>query len=632
MMTGFPAKAVCALVLALWPVAGALAQQQQGPLRLLPAQPPSEAEPAAPETQAPAATGATDGPGISVQSLGQVDADSVGTMDAPSGGLGLNMWSETPRALIERLLTDLPDGMRSPAMRSLARRVLLSTAVIPRPAPTDTAPTSLIGMRVQHLMNMGLIEDALALIAVAPGRDTDPALLSARVNARLMAFDLAGACAVTESAIAQFDEPFWQKIQIFCRAVEGNVGAAQLGAAVLRETDPAADPVFYSLIDRLTGDAAAEVPSLPDPEPLKLAMMRTARLELPADVLTTRTPVLLRTVGVSPNAPLALRLEAAEEAASVGAIEPGLLAEIYASVPFLPRELESPLSAAAEEPGPRSRALLYRAASIQEEPEARAAILERAVLMARDEGVYPLVVRVHTAHFMSLAPTDSLWWFAAEAARALYALGEPDLAQAWIEMLRSEAVKDETAKTAADRLWALGQLFQTTAGRPSESAPTAADGAAEADAAATQVASAEAVVPTAQIDAAQDGGAAEAAWREATIAADPERGRYRVSLAYVVLEALGREVDRETWRLLVRADSFTETPIPDVSVRRALAAAADSGGRGETALLALLALGAAGPAATDAAVLADVLRQLNAVGLSDDARALAMETVIDAGL
>jgi len=593
-MTAFRARTAFALALMLWPAATAMAQQQ-APLRLLPVQPKEQAEPTAPDEPAAADAETADTPGIMVQDLGQVDADSVGTMDAAAGGLGLDMWLETPRALIERLLADLPDGMRSPAMRDLARRVLLSTAVIPRPSTRDAAATSLIGMRVQHLMDMGLIEDATALIAIAPGRDTDPALLRARVNARLMAFDLAGACSSGEGQADLADDPFWQKVQIFCSAVEGNVGAAQLGAAVLEETDPEPDAVFFSLIDRLTGDPSADITSLPEPDPLQLAMMRTARLELPADVLTTRTPALLRTVGVSPNAPLALRLEAAEEAAAVGAISPSLLAEIYGSVPFLPRELESPLSAAAEEPGPRSRALLYRAASVQEEPEAKAAILERAVQMAREENVYPLVVRVHSEHLTTLEPAESLWWFAEEAARALYALGEPARADAWIAMLRSEAIKDETARAAADRLWALAQLLRDPAEEP-----------ANAD--------------------------AEAAWREALIASDPERGRYRVSLAYVVLQALGHDVAQETWRMLVRADSFTATPIPDVSVRRAMAAAADAGGRGETALLALLALGADGPVTADSAVLADVLADLNKVGLSADARALAMEIVIDAGL
>ena len=59
-----------------------MAQQQQGPLRLLPAEPPSESEPAAPEVSAPAEPDTGETPGIMVQDLGQVDADSVGTMDA----------------------------------------------------------------------------------------------------------------------------------------------------------------------------------------------------------------------------------------------------------------------------------------------------------------------------------------------------------------------------------------------------------------------------------------------------------------------------------------------------------------------------------------------------------------------
>lgn len=593
-MTASRVRTACAVLFLMVPAVAAQAQQT-GPIRLLPSQPPAAEQAPQPDVPAPAAPAQEEEQGIMVQDLGQVDADSVGILDASAGGLGFEMWAGTPRPLVERLLQDLPTGMRSPGMRDLARRVLLSTAVIPRRPETDEKAVSLIGMRVQHLMNMGLIDDAMALIAIAPSRETDPALLEAQVNAQLMAFDLAGACTSAASQSARVDEPFWQKVQIFCRAVEGNVGAAQLGVAVLAETDPTPDPAFYNLIDRLTGEPAAAVSSLPEPQPLQLAMMRTARLELPGDVLTSRTPALLRTVGVSPNAPLTLRLEAAEEAAAVGAIPPDLLAEIYASVPFLPRELESPLSAAAEEPGPRSRALLYRAAALQEEPEAQAAILERALAAARAEMVYPLVVRVHGQQLAALEPMETLSWFAAEAARSLYALGDPARAEAWIALLDSEAATDESAQAAKDSLWALGQLFRT----PGEDIRDEAS---------------------------------EAAWRAALISADPERGAYRVSLAYVVLEALGHEVPQDTWRMLARPESFLDTRVPDVSVRRALAAAATNGGRGETALLALLALGAAGPATVDPAVLADVLRHLDQVALTDDARALAMETVIDAGL
>ena len=61
-------------------------------------------------------------------------------------------------------------------------------------------------------------------------------------------------------------------------------------------------------------------------------------------------------------------------------------------------------------------------------------------------------------------------------------------------------------------------------------------------------------------------------------------------------------------------------------------AAAANGSRGETVLLALLTMGEYGPAATDPAVLSDLLVALVGVGLQADARALAIEAMIEAGL
>jgi len=590
MTTGSLAKVATVLLLA-GVFAGPVWAQSEQPLRLVPG---GQSQTGQETPGSDAGTEAEDAgePGIMIQDLGAVDPDSVGTIDAASGGLGLDMWANTPRSYIETLMRDFPSRIGSPAMRDLARRLLLSSAAIPQPEGAGPSE-SLIGLRVRTLMRMGLLDDAQALIAVAPRREEDTALLKAQVEAQLLEFDLAGACATAQSQAERLSEPFWQEILVFCQIIEGDVSGAQFAADLLSETNPDPDPVFYTLLDHLAGDPSAAVSSLNEPRPLQLAMMRTARLELPPDVLNNETPALLRTVGVSPNAPLALRLEAAEAAAQAGAITPSLLAEVYDSVPFLPTELDSPISAAEEEPGPRSRALLYRAAAVQDEAGALAALLERAFQLARQNKLYPLMIQVHQPNLARIEPTPDLWWFAVEAARAHYALGEPDRARLWIEMLRGEASKDPDAQRAADSLWALGRMT----GEPESN---------ETD--------------------------AEAAWQTAMRAADAQGANFRISLAYVIFEALGEPVSQATWRELTRPDTFADTPVPDVALRRAMFAAAANGSRGETVLLALLTMGEHGPAATDPAVLSDLMVALVGVGLQADARALAMEAMIEAGL
>src|SRR3546814_20441761 len=85
------------------------------------------------------------------------------------------MWQGTPRAVLETLLPQLPTRVRSPAMRNLEERLLLSTAVAPRPAEgADTATKSLMAMRVGRLQAMGAVEKAAELPAAAPARTSDP--------------------------------------------------------------------------------------------------------------------------------------------------------------------------------------------------------------------------------------------------------------------------------------------------------------------------------------------------------------------------------------------------------------------------------------------------------------------------
>ena len=62
---------------------------------------------------------------IQVQGLTEIDPNSVGSLTPENGGLGFDMWRGTPRSLIERLIPELPDAVRSPLLRDLTKRLLL---------------------------------------------------------------------------------------------------------------------------------------------------------------------------------------------------------------------------------------------------------------------------------------------------------------------------------------------------------------------------------------------------------------------------------------------------------------------------------------------------------------------------
>jgi hypothetical protein len=264
----------------------------------------------------------------------------------------------------------------------------------------------------------------------------------------------------------------------------------------------------------------------------------------------------------------------------VGAISPRRLTEIYLSVGFAVEDLNNALTIAETERTPRGRALLYQAASIQSVPTAKAAVLLKAFKLAREDGHYPLAVQVHQSQLTDIPVSSEMVWFAAEAARALYAIRRPIPARTWLALLRQSAQRDPEAKAAAGGLWAVARL--------------AGDEEARAD----------------------DREALDA-WRRAQRAIAPDQATRRIGLAYSLFEALGDAVSEAAWRELAGDLERFTAELPAPALRRALKNAAAEGRRGETVLLALMMAGPEGLNKLSPGVLAEILASLRAVGLED---------------
>src|SRR5208282_3087781 len=184
-----------------------LAQVQGAPIQIVPlppphlnegatpgggAEPPAEAAPTAPAgggaapAQAGPPTGAARVPaspkGIEVDKLAATGREAAGVLDARQGGLGAELWRGTPHALVEGLIQALPASIPSPALRELARRLLLTSATPPEGA-TGGGP-DLLSLRAQKLAEMGDFEDLKALMAAAPGVAGEETLARIGVEAR----------------------------------------------------------------------------------------------------------------------------------------------------------------------------------------------------------------------------------------------------------------------------------------------------------------------------------------------------------------------------------------------------------------------------------------------------------------
>lgn len=538
--------------------------------------------PAAPKRKAP----------VEIKSLSDVDPDSVGVIDAAQGGFAVDMWEGTGRALVARLLPLMPVRVRSMTMRDLMRRLLLTRATVPKGKPDGR---SLLALRVEGLFAMGGIEGARQLLDSAPGQPVEESLMRIRAESLFFGNDNSGACKQVRSNIQQFQGAYWQQATAFCLALSGAHAKAAMVADILNEREDAADPAFFTVMEVLSGGRKTEVDALNDPLALTLSMMRTANLRLPAGAAESDKPTILRAVALSPNADLEVRLTAAESAYAVGALSVAELGELYAGIPFEQKELENPLTTAEAGWGPRGRSLLLRAAAGHRVPTARAEVLQRAWQLAREKGGYGLVLHSSLPVLVAIEPAGELIWFAQDGGRALFAAGRRSAALEWLALARREAETNAEAAAAATALWPLAVLSDVE-----ESMPF-------------------------------DGADLERWWKAQKKSGDAAAAG-RARLLFGLLSALDKPVGTELWTSLISDARPVSTEVPDPALRHALRVASEDLRVGETVLLALLVLGEKGAAGAAPLALEAVVAALRTVGLRNEARALALEAAIAAGI
>ncbi len=534
---------------------------------------------------------------IQVQGLTEIDPNSVGSLTPENGGLGFDMWRGTPRRLIERLIPELPDAVRSPLLRDLTKRLLLSAATLPAWEDNPAEPTgpSLIVTRLRKLQAMGAFKDARELTELTPKRMQDPTLLQLQADDRLLANDYGNACQIVDGAGDHLARLYWQQLLVFCQTLRGDREGAALGAGLLAETLGSTDAAYFKLIDRLTLGIEEPLLSLPKPSALHLAVMRTAQITIPDDALSAPHPSILRAIGISPNARLETRLAAAEAAADTGALTTERLAEIYMAEKHDHVELNNALSLAAANRSPRGRALLFQAAQVESAAMARATVYSKAFELAKEDGRYRAAIDLYRPLLAKLGPIGELSWFAADAARAFYSLDRPLPARGWMEILRLGADRNPDLGVARDALWLLRFL-------------------------------------TDSVGADEDLETELLNW----LAANRQKSGSRFvgigTAGLMLLEGLGHEVPDAAWWRVLDASAEPRTSKGDNRLRLAMLRAAEANRRGETITLLLVAFGGETPDIENAETTAAAVRALRLIGLEPEARELALELAATIGL
>jgi len=560
--------------------------------------------------ETPAAISSSSGNAVEVNPLAEIAPDSIGTLDPEAGGLGIEMWQGSDRRIVTRLVGLLPDTLSSRGMRALARRLLTSIASPPisQFEVADEVEQSLLGLRIERLMALGEVAELNDLLAVVPSRHDDENRARTRVDGLLLTHDTAEACRLVRNGIASYHQvPYWQKAMVMCQMIAGDVDQMMLGLDLLRESGGDDDPVFFSLAGALFG-TAPEIPEDAILTPLHLAMVQTIGTPLPPGQVARATPALLSAIAQMPNLDIEQRATAAERACAMGLLDGPALARVYDGFSFTPEELAGAIGATETMAGVRLHALHYQAARDQNLPASRAEILRVALELGKAEGLYPALVPVYLPLLLEIPVTPELSWFAADAGRALYAMGRYEQASAWLMLGRQEALINPQAGTAAASLWpysrlAGGAALTTDGTLATWRALRAGMGAGEA---------------------AGEGAGAGAGAGDGGL----HRGQM---LLRAVFQALG-ERDPLSWGQIAAEGEAANRIAPNAALLYALDEASESRRIGETVLLSLIVLGAEGPGGSHAYALSAALTALTRVGLETEARALAIEAALASGI
>lgn len=536
------------------------------------------------EQTVPDKPGQPSGPRVTVTGLTAIDPSGAGLVASGSGGFNSNLWSGSPRSAVMTRLAQLPSAPNSPAMQTLTRRLLL-TAATPPEGPIAPEDPSLLAIRLAKLIASGWIGEAAQLASQSP-RD-DSFARQALSESLLLQGREGDACGDATSIRQSANEAYWLKLRVFCHIVQKDTAAALLTLDVMRERG-VTDDAFFTLASALTEGGTVRVPALPAPTGIHLALLRHAN-KMPPATLAGWVPAttLLSQQSANPD----IRLTAAERAAVAGVLPVDQLRGIYETESFTTDQIDDPEEAAKKLPAARANALYFQAIAKRTLPAARAAAFAAALQRADSQNRFPLFSMMSADLALHLKPGPETAWLAPHIARVLLYTGNDKAAEQWLTAM--------TSPTDGPTVNAI--QMQAGLVRPSP------DHLARMQGALTWLGQ----------NALKPGGAKD--WLI-------DRATREIPL----LDALGYIVPPDAqWAV----SATTAGVVPSGASAEALAGierSAQDGRLGETILDALIAMGLGGPTRAQGQTVTRVVKALMAVGLRDEARAIAVEAVLGA--
>jgi hypothetical protein len=374
---------------------------------------------------------------IQVRSLGSVDGPPIGLLDTGNGGLGGDIWQDSPRARVEDMLNRLPLATPVVSVHALARRLVLTTA----DAPIGDARHAFVSVRLRTLLDAGMLEDAGNLAVKVTPKD-DPELARLVADSILFAGRDRDVCGAATNARLDSSDPFWVKLRAFCYAASGDAGALDLTRAVM-QAQKLDSRGFETLLDDVVARRATPPQHIANPDSLDVFLLQTLGLPVDPDWAQAlgrpASVIAMRDADDTPDQ----RLQAAEDTARAGAAGPADLAKVADAQSFSPDQLSAADSVAPGLPFMAGESLLRQAARDASDPETKKTQIFQALTLAYDANMLPVAAQLQGSASSAVIPDRADRAHAGLMAAALMLGGRAEAAARWYDALDPNDAADK---------------------------------------------------------------------------------------------------------------------------------------------------------------------------------------------
>jgi len=172
----------------------------------------------------------------------------IGNLSFEDGGLGWTMWQGTDVAFAKILLEELPVNAPSPAMRNLAKRLLISEAYQPnkkeeeglraispngQPLEVLEQDGKFLSLRFSKLASLGAKSELYELSKSVAIEEMVGELAKESIYARLLSGETDKVCNEVIEFSKRTNETYWRKALIVCQLILGERDAALLSLELL---------------------------------------------------------------------------------------------------------------------------------------------------------------------------------------------------------------------------------------------------------------------------------------------------------------------------------------------------------------------------------------------------------------